>query len=247
MSILKNKMLIMVLFVVIIIITIFFLSIIQAINPSNINIVGYVKYANGTIATGVNVTLWHDGEIVQIPNNPQYAQTSYRYYSNNSWFEFNNLPDGYYVATCMDKDYFTWGEYTPDNPLPLFMALENIPNVTGFCINQYLERPIKIYSNVSRSEIDAAISIANGNTSIRQITNGTNSEVVSITRIHDELMNNTIYGVLFIEQPTIIDHRGETKYSCLCAYVNAEQNSIIKIKIFDPTSTDGVHVGMRDL
>jgi hypothetical protein len=202
---------------------------------NKVNVVGWVLCANGTPAGDAKVTLWHDGKIVRVPDNPQYCQITNRYNRTDSWYEFDNVPAGDYYITAEKDGYVGWDFYDQSNAMAMPLGLYTGPNVTGFCINQSNGKPIHVYDNVSRSEIDEAISIALFNSSVQQTVNGTHYEIQAIYKQNNLLGYDTVYRNFFYEEPVLVSNetgwsKFYTKFGYLDVYVNLEQNRVIKIQ-----------------
>lgn len=179
----------------------------------------------------IKVTLWHDGKIVQIPNNPQYTQNTPQigWPNGTNWYEFDNLTDDDYYIIAEKDGYMEWDWYDHTNPMPLTHPLFIGPNATGLYVDQYIGRQIQIYDNISKTETDEALSIASNNSSVIQTVNGSNYDITDVCRQNDTLGYKTVYTVSYLEQPGA-SHYWSPKFGSLYVTVNLEDEKIIAIR-----------------
>ncbi|MGA9141258.1 MAG: hypothetical protein WBZ29_13615 [Methanocella sp.] len=208
------------------------------LNASNVSVAALVVDADGNPASNVSVTLWHDGKIVKTQNN-RIFQDGY----NHSWLMFDNLHKDYYCVIGEKNGYIGWSFYDRDNPLPLWVNLLDGPNVTGVYLNRTYINPAKVYGNsnpaqfyynVSKSEIDGAISVAMNNSSVQSIVNGTDNRILYVDKRIDMIGQNPNYKVYLWEQPKRMENEtgwswDYSKFGNLSVYVDIEQNKVIKI------------------
>ena len=147
------------------------------------NVTGRVMNEIGQPAVNVNVTLWLDGKIVDIPHNPQRTETgwngdAFQPYDAGS-FVFEARPDRDYKITCEKDDYYGETIWEPGNPIQAHIIIRN-PGMNAS------DTKLK-YDNVSDSQVEEAKSIAFNNESVRRMLDGINYSIESIATASDEI------------------------------------------------------------
>lgn len=198
----------------------------------SVNVTGEVLSPPGSGTEPVKVTLWRDGEIVRMPDNPRYTRTTpHEYWPNGTrWFEFDDLPKAYYDIIAENGSYVGWESYDPQNPLPVPVDLTYGPNLTGLCINQYLGRSVHIYYYMIEPEVNSATSIALNNSSVRRIIDMTNWEIVTVYRQHDIDGQKDVYTLHFVEQYLPGHTPPDLKFQYLDVQVNLDERQVVAIR-----------------
>lgn len=150
-------------------------------SPRTVNISGVVMNNIGQPAVNVNVTLWQDGKIVDIPNNPQHTTTGWNGSDYQPYkvgiFTFPDVPNVDYEITCEKDGYYGSYSWDPKNPIPVPIMIRNpSANVTY---------PKLKYYNISDSQISEARALAFENQSIRQMLTGTEYSIDYVTMASD--------------------------------------------------------------